>query len=80
MDLPPEDAIRLINKAIEKEAENKVWQMYLIKSIFAGKEYPDFNEIIKKAHEKSHLQDMNWDKAEKLADEAYEAFKRKKVK
>ncbi len=77
--LPPEDAISIVNTAIEKQAEERIWQMYSIKSLFAGKNYPAFDEVMKMAKDIARVQSISWEEAEKAADRAYKAFQKKRL-
>ena len=76
--LPPEDAVSIVNTAILKQAEDRLWQLYTIKSLFAGKDYPAFEDVMKQARKASISQSITWEEAEQAADRAYEAFQKKR--
>jgi hypothetical protein len=71
-------AVRLIKKAKEKSVEEQIWDLYVSKSILAGKDMPSFDEIMKKAKEQSSIVVTSFDEAEKMADEAYKRLSKKK--
>ncbi len=80
---PIPQAIELINVATLKEAEEKLFKIYVSKLTFADKNFPTFDEVLKNAKKEAYKpssNSMSWEEAEKIANDISNRFKSKRDK
>lgn len=82
----PDDFVDFVKIAINKDAEEKLYQSYLFKSIFADKNFPTFDKVLEDAKMNAIYTTNNvnnnfdeWKQAEVIALEVANSFRRKRV-
>ncbi len=78
-----DDFVDFVTLAIEKEEEEKLYKFYLAKAVFADKDFPTFEEVLKDAKKQAGESESfkldEWKQAEEIALQVVASFKGKVV-